>query len=468
MTLKDILAIRRDERWPVLLTVLVATVLNTVFVQRMLPYVAVVTDHDALTQELTKHFRLSGYDPFTISMVADWAVDYNPYRHPLYAFFLWPVAKLNQGLTALLGTDCSLPLLALLLVVNAVYGVVFLRRLLRDVAGLGALDANLLMAFAFSMAYMMLMLFVPEHFPFSMTLLLLAAWLSGLALKRGRGLTVVQTLVLFVLTAGVSLNNGVKVFLAALFTRGWRRFFRPRYLLLAVALPSALIWAFARFEYTTWVLPHEQAHHEKLAHQRAERRKALEQRLAAAEAAGDSVRIQNVKRAMRPRPSHMGRPISNNGFMKWTDVTTPRWPSVVENLLGESVQLHQDYTLYDGLNFRPVIVKYSWVWNYVLETVVVALFLVGIWCGRRQRWLWLLLSWLAFDMLIHLVLGFGLNEIYIMSPHFLFVVPVAVACLLGRLPSRPRWAMRLFLALLALWLWGYNLWLTIDYLQTPL
>ena len=31
------------------------------------------------------------------------------------------------------------------------------------------------------------------------------------------------------------------------------------------------------------------------------------------------------------------------------------------------------------------------------------------------------------DMALHLGLGFGINEIYIMSAHYLFVVPIAVA-----------------------------------------
>mgnify|MGYP004420215547 CR=1 FL=1 len=69
-----------------------------------------------------------------------------------------------------------------------------------------------------------------------------------------------QTVVLFVLTAGVSLNNGLKTFLAALFTNG-RKFFRPKYLLLGIILPAALMWAVARVEYRTFVWPKEMARH---------------------------------------------------------------------------------------------------------------------------------------------------------------------------------------------------------------
>lgn len=53
-----------------------------------------------------------------------------------------------------------------------------------------------------------------------------------------------QTILLFVFTAGVSLNNGLKTYLAALFTNG-RKFFSIKYFLIGVILPAALMWAFA-------------------------------------------------------------------------------------------------------------------------------------------------------------------------------------------------------------------------------
>lgn len=70
-----------------------------------------------------------------------------------------------------------------------------------------------------------------------------------------------QTILLFVFTAGVSLNNGLKTYLAALFTNG-RKFFSIKYFLIGVILPAALMWAFARWEYRTFVWPKEMARHE--------------------------------------------------------------------------------------------------------------------------------------------------------------------------------------------------------------
>ena len=115
-----------------------------------------------------------------------------------------------------------------------------------------------------------------------------------------------------------------------------------------------------------------------------------------------------------------------------------------------------------------MFVKYSYWANYAVEAVVVALFLLGVWFGRRARFLWLCLSFFLFDMLIHFVLGFGLNEIYIMSPHFLFVIPVAIAYLLLQAKGS-RWHRPLswLCALLAAGLTIYNGSLLVQYLVTP-
>ena len=60
----------------------------------------------------------------------------------------------------------------------------------------------------------------------------------------------------------------------------------------------------------------------------------------------------------------------------------------------------------------------------------------GIVTGLRLRFMQLCLSWFGFDMLLHLVLGFGLIEVYIMTAHGAFILPIAAAFLLKRL-QRP-------------------------------
>lgn len=75
--------------------------------------------------------------------------------------------------------------------------------------------------------------------------------------------------------------------------------------------------------------------------------------------------------------------------------------------------------------------------------------------------MWLAMSFFGFDMVIHFALGFGLNEVYIMSPHWLMVLPIVMAYLFFHKPWR--W-LRYGTTVLALYLLIYNSWLYISYL----
>lgn len=59
--------------------------------------------------------------------------------------------------------------------------------------------------------------------------------------------------------------------------------------------------------------------------------------------------------------------------MNWTDKTTSRSQTLVENFFGESIMLHQQNLLGDVLRNRPVIVKYQSAVNYVVEAFIVVL-----------------------------------------------------------------------------------------------
>jgi hypothetical protein len=156
-------------------------------------------------------------------------------------------------------------------------------------------------------------------------------------------------------------------------------------------------------------------------------------------------------------------------MLRWTDVSTSRWETLRENVFGESVILHEYHVLDDVLtSYRPVLLTYeSWL-CYAVEAVVVVLFLVGIVCGWRQRLLWMVLLGIVPDVLMHLVLGFAINEVYIMSAHWLYVVPVAAGFVFVRCRGYGLWAVRLLTAALTVWLFVHNLSLLVQWMQQPI
>ena len=451
----DIFKIKKEERWLALGIFLALAILNGVVIARYAGTFTLVTDD--YYKNFIRHFCVSGFDPLTYWVLSDWNAAYNVYRHPLLAFYMYIPYLINMGLMKLTGYNCALFIAVIIQMFCGFYATLFLQRIFREVLELDKAASSILTLLFFSFGYVMVTCIVPDHFVISMLLLILALYVSGRRIKHNHPLKIWQTVVYFVLTAGTSLNNGLKIFFSALFVNR-KRFFRPKYLLLAVILPAALLWGFCRWEYRTFVWPVEMERKEMKAKKTAEK-KARQERMAQLKQIKDSLTKDSIQRglkiitpeeiaqkakndsiqkakqlarneARKKRGPKQGAPIMKGEFMNWTDATSSRTLSIVENLMGESIQLHQDYVLQDELRHRPMFVNYRYAFNYIVEALIIILFLAGIWAGRKSRYLWLVMSYFGLDMLLHIGLGFGLNEVYIMTGHWIYALPIAIGFLL--------------------------------------
>ena len=473
--------IKREERALAIVLLLVFLALDALVVCK---YYDVFTPLNAHYWHLfISKFHISGFDPITYSVVSDWTAGYNVYRHPLLAFYMYVPYLINQALIWATGINCAIFIVAAIQMFSAFYSAIFLYRICREIVGVSRTDSTLLTFFFFGFAFVMLSSMVPDHFIISMMLLLLALYVSGKLMIRRRKLTIWQSALYFFLTAGTSLNNGLKIYLSDLFVNGFR-IFRPKFLFLAILLPAALTWGAARMSYDHIVWPRDVA--AKAARAKAKAAKEAKKKAEAAERHRqdsiriasftleqmDSLRRDSVQRdsiaKAKPKPVRRrknGKPIANGEFIGWTDITTSRSESIVENLLGESIQLHQDHVLGDVLKSRPMIVHYRHWYNYAVEGLIALLFVLGVWAGRRSRFMWLVMSYFALDMVLHIGLGFGINEVYIMSAHWIYAIPIAVAFLLKNVGRRRyQLALKGVLALLAVWLWAWNVTLIVGYL----
>ena len=451
----DIFKIKKEERWLALGIFLALAILNGVVIARYAGTFTLVTDD--YYKNFIRHFCVSGFDPLTYWVLSDWNAAYNVYRHPLLAFYMYIPYLINMGLMKLTGYNCALFIAVIIQMFCGFYATLFLQRIFREVLELDKAASSILTLLFFSFGYVMVTCIVPDHFVISMLLLILALYVSGRRIKHNHPLKIWQTVVYFVLTAGTSLNNGLKIFFSALFVNR-KHFFRPKYLLLAVILPAALLWGFCRWEYRTFVWPVEMARKEMKAKKAAEK-KARQEHMAQLKQIKDSLTKDSIQRglkiitpeeiaqktkndsiqkakqlarnkARKKRGPKQGAPIMKGEFMNWTDATSSRTLSIVENLMGESIQLHQDYVLQDELRHRPMFVNYRYAFNYIVEALISILFLAGIWAGRKSRYLWLVMSYFGLDMLLHIGLGFGLNEVYIMTGHWIYALPIAIGFLL--------------------------------------
>lgn len=436
----NIFKIKREEWPPALVALVVFIGLNGLLLYKY-GSLFLKAHHVSFWQFFGRTFHVSGYDDWSYCFLSNGKLYFEIVRHPLFAVILSPFYALNKWLISAGDTNYAMFIMATLAVLSALYSFIFLYRIFREVIGVQRSDSLLLTAFFYSFGMVMVAVLVPDHFVWSLFLLTMTLYIAGRALCDRRQMPVWQVTLLGFFTGGVTLSNFAKTYLAAWFTNG-RHIFNWKYVVTGIA-SLALLFGTAHLLQT----------------EVRDGQLAKEKRIEAKHYAKhpEQHRTDSIHHARVLQ--HVGKHIEGEGMMRWTDLTVSRTDALVHNIFGETLQLHDDHLLADMMLNRPEVVRYNYVVNYVVEGFIVLLFLLGVLVSLRNKFFLMVLSWTAFDAVIHLVLGFGLNEVYIMACHWAFIIPIAMAYLLRDLNKTGQRLVRWSLVLLTVYLWAWNGWL---------
>lgn len=442
----NIFKIKKEERIPSLIALLVFVLLNGLFFYKY-SNLFLQAHHVSYWQLFAKTYHVSGFDAWSYIFMSNGKLYFEIPRHPLFAVILYPFYLINKELIATGDTNYAMIFMAILLIASAYYSFIFIYRVFREIIEVGKKDCLLLSAMLYSFGMVMVSMLVPDHFCWSLFLLTMTLYLAGKAMKEKKQLSAWTIGILSFLTGGVTLSNIAKTYLAAWFVNGKKVFAWKN--MVAMILPAILLVGTAYLIYTEIREP--QFHTDKKIEIKAHAKDTLQ-------AHKDSIHHAWVL-------AHTGEPMKKEGFWKWTDMSTSRSDALIHNMMGESIQLHDSYLLDDMCVNRPTVVKYNYVFNYIIEGIVALLFILGIIVAVRHRFFLMALSWLALDICIHFVMGFGLNEMYIMACHWIFIIPISIAYLLKSLTPSRQTIVRGITLLLTLYLWVWNGYLVFSYMS---
>ena len=449
MHIFDIFKVKKEERWLAFAMLAVFVTFNAMVIASHY-HVYTMEAHGGFWSVFTKNFRMSGYDCWSWITVSGGRIHFVTSRHPLYLTFLYPLYLLNDWLIQNVGYNFAVYFMAVIIVFSAFYAVLFMYRVFREVLELRRKDARLLTLLLFSFGHVLIPTMVPDHFVISLMLLSLTLYITGKKMKKGQLLTAWQSLVLTFFTAGMATSNGVKTLLAGLFTNG-KKVFTCKFISIGVVLPLLLLLGIQQSQYYLLEVPQQAV----VRHIESETLKKNPQKV-----------LEHKKQRDEWQRTHLGQPVGDGVITKLMDVSTPRVPTIVENFFGESIQLHQRSLLKDVSWERPIFVEYNWSLNYIIEAFIVLLFIVGIVFSYKQRFFKMLLAWFACDLTLHLILGFAVTEVYIMTSGWAFIIPISYGYLLKRLSMKWLKLMRVALIMLTIYLWIYNAGQTFYYLMS--
>ena len=449
MHIFNIFKVKKEERWLAFVMLAVFVTFNAMVIASHY-HVYTMDAHGGFWSIFTKNFRMSGYDCWSWITVSGGRIHFVTSRHPLYLTFLYPLYLLNDWLIQNVGYNFAVYFMAVIIVFSAFYAVLFMYRVFREVLELKRKDARLLTLLLFSFGHVLIPTMVPDHFVVSLMLLSLTLYITGKKMKKGQLLTAWQSLVLTFFTAGMATSNGAKTLLAGLFTNG-KKVFTCKFISIGVVLPLLLLLGIQQSQYYLLEVPQQAV----VRHIESETLKKNPQKV-----------LEHKKQRDEWQRTHLGQPVGDGVITKLMDVSTPRIPTIVENFFGESIQLHQRSLLMDVSWERPIFVEYNWSLNYIIEAFIVLLFIVGIVFSYKQRFFKMLLAWFACDLTLHLILGFAVTEVYIMTSGWAFIIPISYGYLLRQLSMKWRKVMRVTLIMLTIYLWIYNAGQTFYYLMS--
>ena len=449
MHIFNIFKVKKEERWLAFAMLAVFVTFNAMVIASHY-HVYTMEAHGGFWSVFTKNFRMSGYDCWSWITVSGGRIHFVTSRHPLYLTFLYPLYLLNDWLIQNVGYNFAVYFMAVIIVFSAFYAVLFMYRVFREVLELRRKDARLLTLLLFSFGHVLIPTMVPDHFVISLMLLSLTLYITGKKMKKGQLLTAWQSLVLTFFTAGMATSNGVKTLLAGLFTNG-KKVFTCKFISIGVVLPLLLLLGIQQSQYYLLEVPQQAV----VRHIESETLRKNPQKV-----------LEHKKQRDEWQRTHLGQPVGDGVITKLMDVSTPRIPTIVENFFGESIQLHQRSLLKDVSWERPIFVEYNWSVNYIIEAFIVLLFIVGIVFSYKQRFFKMLLAWFACDLTLHLILGFAVTEVYIMTSGWAFIIPISYGYLLKRLSMKWLKLARVALIMLTIYLWIYNAGQTVYYLMS--
>ncbi|WP_304287248.1 DUF6080 domain-containing protein [Porphyromonas uenonis] len=277
---------------------------------------------------------------------------------------------------------------------------------LRRVVQLGTGRSLLLSGLLLSSFTVMTLSFTVESYPLSMALLVLSLLCLSGQLKQEKRLSGWHVTLWSLVLGGVTLTNFAKPLSLLLLSKEKSLWQRVRKVLLPTLLLLALVVAVGYFY--------------------QQRRAGAEESMLTAQV-NDLLRFQT--RSADIVPDFFGHPL------------------LISNL--EMRELYRETVL------RPT--PYACWAMKLLPWGVVLLLLSMIGVGRRYPLAWAIPLYLAVDVAVHLIGGYGLDEAIIFGGHWVFLVPMALGWLYRVVPRQAYRYMDLALLLLSIYMCTHNL-----------
>ena len=377
---------------------------------------------------------ISGYDHFLQSTLTNWfhsrylnSDTMSLYSHPGLGILMAPFSALNYIISSISGSNCANFVLAFIQMSMLITETILLKRIINEYIGL-KLSLSLILSIFFSgMAYVLLMSFTPDHFAFSQFLLVLYVYLFTRNQQGNRKIMCFIT----ICTACVTITNGIKLMLSKLlFDR--KQFKKCLFLNTIVLLSMISVSMFLTRNDTN------STDIGKMSNQEYEYKTSENT---------PNNYLEKIK------PIYWS-------YRNWFNTDVSRTNSFVNNMFGQSILFHANSLNKDNVTME----YYPELWKNIFNILFIIMVVCGIVISLKTKLMQLLLCFLSIDIFIHLACCFGISELYIYSPHYLFIFVISTGYLIKHAVGLIKELIITTIVLMTFTLYIYNISEIINYL----
>lgn len=312
------------------------------------------------------------------------------FKHPLMLYITKPLLYIGNLLTYI---HPLLKGVLFILILNTMISlsVIYVFRYLRNIIELSTKCAVIFILFFATCNTCLYLSFTSESYPFSIFLLSFTIWYFSDSIKRSINIGTFPILTLSVLTGGITITNASKVIMSSLFLKD--RVNTHIYRIVIISFFLILICLFGIFN--------------------------------TSKNQGSPVNY-TVMTDNFEGYSLMEKTVYGSTFRKVSD-----------QFLGSPIFMPQ-FTLREAeghivnnttSDIKQTQIKIDFYSNYLQLIVLLSFYCFIVyfcWINRRNKFIWMILAIVSVDVFIHIIKGYALNEAFIFSGHWVFILPLII------------------------------------------
>jgi hypothetical protein len=355
---------------------------------------------------LLDNTKILGYDPYMLQWISSPSTNFATIKHPLINFYLLPLSLLLFIAKFIISEKAALVSLYVFYHLSVTYSMIFIYRILNELMMLNQFRSIILTILFSSFAHIIIQSFIIESYPLSLLLLTITLYVLGKGIYLKEKTDPYLYCLLFVLTAGVTITNGLKTIIAYLFTE--KKLNAKIKWIVAVSFFFLILVAIIYIP--TKLITSKNSKTELVSNNNSR----------------PGYSTENPKQSLTQELEASGSKIP---FLKFIRFDIDLFSSFRGNILGESALFHTSNFKSEIRNGRNIYLEYSSPYKNWIILLFYLFFVFSVIISLNQKFSHILLAFLSVDIFIHVVCRFGIEEPYIFAAHWMFLIPLFFAFL---------------------------------------